>query len=160
MTIADEPLRLEFEVWRLGGDNEAEGILLPRKFEPDSFDTRGLAVKPGTLIGTSVESAGPNRFRLHLSLKFGRFGPGPRPDWHTGELTLSEEGGSNIGAAPFTFYAHPAEVAVQTIVPDHPDRAERTGVDLGVFVVAIRVPYADEWTWANGYVRRVAVAGS
>jgi hypothetical protein len=153
MTTVEEPLRLEFEVWRIGGDDEAEGITLPRRFEPDVFAMAGLEAKPGTLISTSVESAGPARFRLRLTL---RFGIGGRPDWYAGQLTLSEEGGTEIGTAPFTFYGLAGEMAVQTIVWDRTDRQERTGADLGTFLVMIRVPGPDEWTYKGGRMQKLA----
>lgn len=151
MTTVEEPLRMEFEVWRIGGADVAEGITLPRRFEPDVFGP--AAVRPGTLIGTSAESAGPNRFRLHLSMKFGI---AERRDWYAGQLTLREEGGSDIGTAPFTFYGLPGELAVQTMVPDRTDRQELTGLDLGVFLVNLRVPHADEWTYRNGRMQQLA----
>jgi hypothetical protein len=156
MPTEEESLRLEFEVWRIGGDDEAEGITLPRRFEPEVFAMAGLEPQPGTLISTTVESAGPDRFRIRLVLRFGRFGPAPRPDWHAGELTLYEEGGTEIGAAPFTFYGLAGEMAVQTIVWDRTDRQERTGADLGTFLVMIRVPGPDEWTYKGGRMQRLA----
>lgn len=132
-------MRVEVEVFRLGGPDVVDGQSFPRSFGPKVQDFGGA--------GWVNECYVPFReTEWAVRVNFSALVPAEHTGWLKGELRLkSQDGATSLGhAQPFRLFTEPCGVPTSTLVPVTLVYGGQP-VEVGVFMVTLRVPIAEEY---------------
>lgn len=137
MAETDYLKRVEVEVVRIGGPDIVDGELFPRWFGPVVIASGGEGWQHKAQV-----RAGEGPWSVEVELSPMR--PGRQAGWLYGEMRLVAQNGVWLGTPqPYQLWTEPSAVAVQTTIGVTLVYDGRP-IHVGVFVVALRVPYDNE----------------
>jgi len=139
-------VRLEVEVYRVGGEEELEGIQWPRHWVPTVVSVPRRFLSGVTVVEVAPAAGDPSWQALRVELKHGLPALGMWPDFLQGTVRLHTISGMWLGHndRPYTLHTAPSEVATRAELP----ATVVTGgipVFAGLFLVSLRVPLQKEY---------------